>query len=76
MAKPRDILNVDKIVKKFIRDWNLWISPLGVDKEWYSRDWFNETLEALEGGKRLIKEGKVIFLLPDDLIRSLKDRKK
>jgi len=60
--KTPEILDVGKIYKRYVQDWKIWVEPLMNGTWWYSKDFYEETMEGFEnvsGGGM-----KIVFIYP------------
>jgi len=58
-----ELLNVPAIYHKFKQDWRKWIEPIIVYGQWYSEDYFNETLEKLSKATGAVRHLGTIFMV-------------
>ena len=67
MATRIDILDVGREIKEQVYLWNIWIGPLMIDRTWYTKNYFNETMEALEK-VNTIQTGIIFKFAPPPMI--------
>lgn len=56
-------LDVIRLVHKWRHSWNIWIAPLMKDHIWYSRSYFEETMEAFDNTEKAMSGINVVFMV-------------